>query len=258
MSGFTAEWLDLRAPFDRAARSRHLAVSFADALPEKGPVADLGAGTGANLRYLQAMLGEAQPWRLAEKDPALLAQAPAAPHIAHRHCDIDRELEVILAGVVGVTASALLDLVSAPWADRLAQIMARDRLPGLFALTYDGRMAFDPSDPRDSLVVEAFNRHQATDKGFGPALGPDAVRHLRGALRGSGAAIAAERSDWRVPATATAMVAALIEGMVTPATEMAPVHAAAIAAWADRRRAQIAAGVLRLTVGHRDLLVTWD
>ena len=44
----------------------------------------------------------------------------------------------------------------------------------LFALNYDGRIKCAPGDPDDAAIVALVNRHQRTDKGFGPALGPDA------------------------------------------------------------------------------------
>ena len=257
MSGFSAEWLALRGSFDAAGRSRHLAESFAEAIGAEGPIVDLGAGTGANLRYLRGIVGSDRRWRLAEMDAGLLAQAPVGPGIEHWQCDLRWALDDLLQDAAGVTGSALLDLVSASWMMQLASIMARRRLPALFALSYDGRIAFAPADPLDEVVVEAFNRHQATDKGFGPALGPEAVRHLRAALRAAGAAVVAERSDWTIAPSDAVMALAMIEGLVAPALAMAPANPEAIADWARRRRTRIADAALAITVGHRDLLATW-
>ena len=50
------------------------------------------------------------------------------------------------------------------------EIAAR-AIPLYAALSYDGRIAFTPSDPLDADIVAAVNAHQRTDKGFGPALG---------------------------------------------------------------------------------------
>lgn len=257
MSGFTADWLALRAPFDVAARSRPLARRFVDAIPRDGRIVDLGSGTGANLRYLLEMTGAARRWWLVDMDAALLAHAPIAPGIEHRQADLQSSIEELVGGAAAVTASALLDLVSAAWLDRLADSMTRHRLPGLFALNYDGRMSFTPADPADSIVIAAFNRHQTTDKGFGPASGPDAVRHLGARLLDAGASLATDRSDWTIASADTAMASAMIDGILTAALSMAPDHHAAIAGWAQRRRAQIAAGALALVIGHLDLCGTW-
>src|SRR5690606_32828246 len=75
-----------------------------------------------------------------------------------------------------VTASALLDLVSAEWLGGLAVRCAQADASVLFALTYDGRMRFSPVERGDDRVRTLVNRHQRKDKGFGPALGPLACR----------------------------------------------------------------------------------
>ncbi len=56
MSGFDAAWLALREPHDHAARSASLADRFALAVGARPRLTDLGAGTGANLRYRGAHL----------------------------------------------------------------------------------------------------------------------------------------------------------------------------------------------------------
>lgn len=106
MSGFAADWLDLREAADAKARSRkllrHLGTCSAFTAFEAsahGPRArrwraveatrgtgrvrpagntaldifDLGGGTGANLRVLAPVIGGGQRWRIVDRDPALLA-----------------------------------------------------------------------------------------------------------------------------------------------------------------------------------------
>src|SRR5215207_9501090 len=74
-----------------------------------------------------------------------------------------------------VTASALLDLVSAPWLQALTTQTKGTAAALLFALNVDGRTHWDPADPDDAFVQGCFSRHQQRDKGFGPALGDQAV-----------------------------------------------------------------------------------
>ena len=59
---FAAGWLDLREPYDRAARSRALLQSLTAWRQGRGrlQVVDLGAGTGANLRCTATALGGEQ------------------------------------------------------------------------------------------------------------------------------------------------------------------------------------------------------
>lgn len=100
--------------------------------------------------------GGASPWR-----------------VSRRQLDLGNELDrVDLNAFDGITASALLDLVSAEWCDRLAARAAKARATLLFALSVDGRLIFDPKDEGDKKLAQAFTRHQGRDKGFGPALGP--------------------------------------------------------------------------------------
>ena len=102
--------------------------------------------------------------------------------------DLARDLEAALDGPVElVTTSALLDLVSHDWLDRLVTEAAARRLPVYAALSYDGLATLEPADPFDRAVIDAVNQHQRRDKGFGPALGPDAAATRAGALRGASA-----------------------------------------------------------------------
>ena len=88
--------------------------------------------------------------------------------------DLNHDLEAALDGPVDlVTTSALLDLVSDEWLQRFVVETAARRLPVYAALSYDGRIEMTPADAADEKIIAAVNAHQRTDKGFGPALGPD-------------------------------------------------------------------------------------
>ena len=67
MSGFSAEWLALREPYDQAARSRSVLDAVRAALCPacRGVrVTDLGCGTGSTLRAVAPLLPAHQHWRL--------------------------------------------------------------------------------------------------------------------------------------------------------------------------------------------------
>jgi hypothetical protein len=288
MSGFSPEWLALREPFDAAARSAALVAELRSHLPigtGAAPleIVDLGAGAGSNLRYLAPLLGGAQRWRLIDHDPKLLDAAVAATlewaaacgargerrgtvvriqgdgFAAELSCE-HRDLRTLAALDVPprglVTAAALLDLVSAEWLDALAARCVEARASLLFALTYEGRTACTPPDAEDATVLALFNRHQRSDKGFGPALGPDAARAAEAAFRKHGYSVSLSSSDWQIGPDAAAMQHALLDGWLGAAVEMAPERHAALASWHERRRALVAAGRSALRVGHLDLVGT--
>src|SRR5258707_15392886 len=80
MGDFTADWLALREPVDAASRSTRLTRAVAAVLPRYRAIdiLDLGAGTGANVRYLAGKLPLPQRWMLVDRDERLLSGAPKA------------------------------------------------------------------------------------------------------------------------------------------------------------------------------------
>jgi hypothetical protein len=276
VSGFDATWLTLREPYDHTARSAGLADRFATAVGKAPHLLDLGCGAGSNLRYLAPRIAGPHRWLCLDHDPALLGAARTAMsdwgatrgwrrrggnglilarpegEIAARFAlgDLARDGLPERAGAAGLTGSALLDLTSAAWLTALA-----DRCQGrpvLMALSFDGRLAFEPAAPEDRLIRERFVAHQRTDKGFGPALGPDAALHLAELLAARGLEVVLEPADWRLGPQDQALLAATLAGIVSAACEMA--HDPDLERWARLRQRQLAAGDLRLTVGHLDLL----
>lgn len=272
---FDAAWLDLREPADHAARAPALPRALAEwmrATRRPARVLDLGCGSGSTLRALAPLLGEGQDWVLLDHDPALLQAARArllrwagsglgaealqlegpgwSARVRLLRADL-REVEALPLGDRAlVTASALFDLVSESWLRRLA---ARLRGRALYAaLTFDGQLEMTPADAGDAAVCDAFLAHQRRDKGFGPALGPEADAACARLFAGGGWLLQRARSDWRLDAASAALRAALLEGFAAAAAEQRPAAAAAFAAWLARRRASIGQGELR--VGHGDLL----
>jgi len=249
MSGFSAEWLALREPADAAARSSGL-VGF---VARPGRLLDLGGGTGSNIRYLASRLPSPQMWTLVDDDAALIAKAP--PNVLTHRADLNRVLDDhdLFEGCALVTASALLDLVSERW---LAKLVLRCRAAGasmLFALNYDGRIVCSPEDPDDALVQRLVNEHQKTDKGFGPALGPDAGARAVQLMTAAGYTVRQQRSDWKLTADMRRLHLELISGWAAAASAIAPASAGAIAAWRARRVAHVDAGRCRILVGHIDV-----
>ena len=266
MAGFTADWLALREPADARARSAQLASLVAGRLVQAAElrVLDLAAGTGANARYLARFLPGDQrspQWLLVDHDRTLLAQAMTGVGSGYRFetraVDLAFAFEPAAEDICGgrdlVTASALLDLVSERWLHALASRCRDAGAAVLFALTYDGGMRCSPAEPEDDAVRELVNRHQRTDKGFGPALGPDASQAAARAFAALGYEVRRERSDWALAADASGLQVQLIEGWAEAAAVIAPDRSASFHSWKARRLAHVAAGRSRLVVGHEDL-----
>jgi len=262
MSGFSAEWLALREPYDGRARNRDVLESVAAAAKAMGDavgVVYLACGTGSTLRALSPRLPPRQDWRLVDNDLSLLARAAAGkavPSVGVTRIPVDltRDLEAALDGPVNlVTASALLDLVSAEWLDRLVTEVAARRLPFYAALNYDGRVMFEPVDPLDAAVVAGVNEHQQTDKGFGPALGPRAAEAAIASFETAGYAVAHGRADWHLLPRDHEIQRDILAGWAGAARETGAVSLPDAAAWLTRRRDVVAAARSTITVGHVDI-----
>ncbi|MGO4123635.1 hypothetical protein AB4Z01_04505 [Inquilinus sp. YAF38] len=250
---FPIAWLDLREPADHAARHPGLRSAAASLVGTGGLIVDLGCGTGSTVRALQPCLGASVRWRLVDHDAAVLREAGRRTGAETVLCDLSRG-ESPLEGAALVTASALLDLVSEAWIERLADILKACRAPFYAALSYDGRLSFDPAHPGDRAMIAALNADQRTDKEFGPALGPDGAGALAAALRARGFEVRIEASPWRLGPGDAALVAALLAGIAGVAAGPGGIVEAEVEDWLAFRRARAADG--HCLVGHVDLLAT--
>jgi hypothetical protein len=260
MSESLSGWLALREAADTAARSAALTHTIAEVVSRERPlrILDLGTGTGSNVRYLSPRLPVPQQWLVVDRDAALLAEALASTP--------DRSVETrcmelgglgdpgLFAGRHLVTASALLDLVSADWLRRLAARCKESGATALFALTYNGESSCAPGEPEDETIRDLMNRHQrANDKGFGVAAGPDAVECAARCFAEAGYRVERARSDWVLAPEARDMQRELIDGWAKAALEIAPEKAPLVRDWLARRLAHVAEGRSFVTVGHEDL-----
>ncbi|MFC5067247.1 class I SAM-dependent methyltransferase [Flaviflagellibacter deserti] len=252
MSGFDPAWLDLRSGADEAARDGDLltkAVAFASALPSP-LIVDLGAGTGASTRVLAPHLPSAR-WRLVDGDKELL-------RIAAQRCP---DAEIVPLDLASsplpirdarlVTASALLDLVSAQWIERLVRDVVSGGAAFYGVLSFDGLMSWSPEHPLDEDVRRAFNRHQRSDKGFGLSLGGDAVVYARECFANAGYAIEMTESPWRLGPRDMMLKRQLIKGIASAAEEAGQ---AGTAEWSVFRLDHLATGSCR--IGHQDLFAS--
>jgi SAM-dependent methyltransferase len=272
---FDSAWLALREPVDHRSRAVAAMTLLERAWRAGGwsRIVDLGSGTGSNLRYLAPRLPGVRSWTLVDHDAELLARAvvPDGAEETRVVADLATDgLDAIGASSADlVTASALLDLVSKDWLNRLVTACRAAGCAALFALTYDGGIQWHAAendlrfadDPDDTLIRRSVNAHQRRDKGLGPALGPMAGLTAETAFRAAGYRAWLLPSPWRLGPGDAELAGGLVEGWEAAAIEQvreaSPAGAAdadRVRAWADRRRATIATGRFGLTVGHLDLL----
>jgi SAM-dependent methyltransferase len=261
MTTFSADWLALREPYDIRARNPAVLNAVVASLERNTPVriVDLACGTGSTLRALAPRFPAGQTWWLADNDPSLLARAsamarPAGVELTTVALDLNRDLEDALEGPVDlVTTSALLDLVSEAWLDRLAVASAARSIPVYAALSYDGRAELDPGDPFDTAIVAAVNVHQHTDKGFGLALGPAAASCAIARFESLGYSVVYGASDWVIEPDDRDIQMEIFAGWASAARELGDLSLADTVEWLTRRRAAVAAGRSSIRVGHVDI-----
>jgi hypothetical protein len=267
MTRVSPGWLALREPADAEARARDLAEALERALPAGGSrvIHDLGCGTGAMGRWLAPLLVGPQHWVLHDRDPDLLAVAatevpgPAADGapvtVEAKRADIARMEARDLAGATLITASALLDLLTAEELERLAGLCAGAGCPVLLTLSVIGSVEIKPAAPLDRRVAAAFDAHQRRATERGRLLGPDAVDFAAAAFRRGGAEVLVRPSPWRLGPAQSALAAEWFSGWVGAACEQEVELAGRCEPYARRRLQQASAGELAVTVGHADLLV---
>jgi hypothetical protein len=259
LMSFSPEWLSLREPADNRARNKDVlaAVTRHFAAFERVNVVDLAGGTGSTFRSVVGALPVGQVWTLIDVDDHLLDTAKVM--LAGEPVDVKKtDLRENLAAAFQpkpdlVVTSAFLDLVSGDWLDRLIEQLKTHRLPFYAALSYDGRASCDPPQSFDRTVIEAVNRHQKTDKGFGPALGPDAAAETSQRLKDAGFHVVEGRSDWLFLPSEGVVKSMIIDGWAQAVYELGDVDDDKLSDWASWHLTRIAEGQSEIMVGHVDL-----
>lgn len=261
----TPAWLDLREQADAVARDPGLVDELRHRLPAGGPLVahDLGCGSGAMTRWLAPQLPGPQQWVLHDRDATLLRLAAgvgvrsadgAAVTVETRPDDLTELHARDLAGASLVTASALLDVLTAEQARRIVSASTAAGCPALITLTVVGRVGLTPPDPSDAALTHAFNAHQRRRVGGHRLLGPDATAFTTAAFARAGAAVLVRPSCWRLDASHQDLLGEWLAGWIDAACEQEPGLAPVARGYARRRAAELARGDLRVVVHHRDLL----
>lgn len=266
---YAPEWLALREDADGRARAEQLLGPLHDFLTEHAlggrlTVRDLGCGTGSMGRWLAARLGGPQRWFMYDRDPALLENiaarmprqaADGSPlKVVPQQRDITELTGDELAGTALVTASALLDLLTAGEVESLAAACAEAGCAALLTLSVEGRVEIDPSDPLDVDFGAAFDAHQRRSDRGRRLLGPYAVEAATASFERHGATVRTHSSPWRLGPRDGALTAQWLRGWVAAACAHEPSLEAVSEEYLRRRLGACEAGTLRAVVHHGDLL----
>jgi hypothetical protein len=256
-------WLAARAAADTSAR----AATVDTLLPElinylieiRGidgvlEVIDLGAGTGANQRWLAPRLPFQQRWIHLDHDPAISRSVPQPDDTMIIDSSVESLSRFLADGSSDhrlVSCSALLDVLTTAQLDTVCKAVIDNQVPALFSLSVTGAQSVSPVDSHDQRLLDAFNRHQ---RRAGRA-GPEAITLAGDALRAGGFTVRTQETPWQLSASGdSAFVAQLLQERLDAAVALDPGLAVMAEAWFELRRAQLELGVLRIEIGHRDLL----
>jgi len=261
ISTVTADWLELRAAADDAARSEQLTAELRGSIRAGGIVIhDLGAGSGAMVRWLAPRLPGPQTWVLHDADAEILTHADLDDVVDASGDPLTSTIRVAtladlpvdaFAGASAVVASALLDVITLSEAEAIVAACVDAGVPALFSLTVTGNVVLEPADPLDAVLGAAFDDHQRREAHGRALLGPDAVPVVAGLFASAGWNVRTRSTPWLLGASEAALVGEWLEGWTGAAVEQRPELAPAAADYVERR---LGCASLAVTVPHEDLL----
>jgi hypothetical protein len=109
-----------------------------------------------------------------------------------------------------------------------------------------------PADAADKKIIAAVNKHQRTDKGFGPALGPGAAQKAVERFERVGYSVVQGPSDWVFALTDREIQIEILSGWAAAAREMSDMALPDVVGWLTRRRDLVTAERSSIRVGHVD------
>jgi len=264
LSQVSPDWLLLRADIDDRSRSSELARHAAALLPTgRQVIHDLGSGSGAMMRWLAPRLPGPQRWVLHDADASILEHRDPTPAIdsagrpvlsrssVEELADLD---PAALADATLVVASALLDVITFAETRTVVDACVELRVPVLTSLTVSGRVELEPANELDDALAVAFNAHQRREADGRRMLGPDAAGVVTDMFRSAGWHVRTASTPWRLGPADANLVAEWLDGWLGAAVEQDPSLDGVAQGYRIRRLAQLAAGDLRVTVDHEDVL----
>jgi hypothetical protein len=108
-------------------------------------------------------------------------------------------------------------------------------------------------EPVDLEIVAAVNRHQRRDKGFGPALGPEAALRAVKSFERVGYTVRSGASDWRFGINDQKIQLDILAGWAAAVLELRELPEATVTAWLAKRRNLVTERRASMRIGHTDV-----
>ena len=263
----SSQWLRLREPADAAARSSDLARMVVALLDGAAPtvVHDLGCGSGSMGRWLAPLLEGPQHWVLHDRDRDLLGVAAADPPragadgapvtVETRQDDLTRLGPDDLAGASLLTASALLDMLTAEELGRFVRSCVGGRLShAADPVGHRGRPAHPDGPPGCRAAAPRSTTTSDARPGVARSSGPTRRRRpsTPSAASGPGSRCERARGGW-APATSRWSRSGSTAGSGPPSSS-GPSSPPTVPATSTDADTDLEHGRLAVTVPHLDLL----
>ena len=263
MASFSPDWLALREPADHAARSAEAHPRDARRAAGDRPlrILDLGPAPDRTCGYYRPPVRRHPAYiehgLASRRSRSGAARARAARSPASRRAAWICPRSTIAAIFDGRDAGHRVSTARSgirALAARARRRCAQAGAAALFALSYDGRIVCSPRGSRRRNSLSLVNQHQRTDKGFGPALGPDAADVAARCFADLGYRVQRAPSDWTLTPDVRRASTAADRRLGAGRRRNRRRHGCrAIDAWRDRRLAHVAAGWSAIIVGHEDI-----
>lgn len=266
------QWLDLRVPFDDAARQQSLPLldrvaatlrEESTGRPQPVTAIDIGAGTGNSAHWFQKHLTPRLPghdlqWALVDTDRAALHTAssllPGVQTFTAEIAQLPQLADDIMKPTPGkllLTGSAVLDVFTQEDLHAIIDTLSRHGGVGMVLLSITGKWRLTPAEDHDDVVNEAFCGHQQRHG----KLGPTAPQVFADLARQAGASVATSRSSWQLTAPQDqAFLTRFLSERVQAAIEHRPELERLARKWLWRRLEQ-AAKALVVEIEHLDVAV---
>ena len=156
-----------------------------------------------------------------------------------------------------ISYSAAIDLMSKRSIDNSFKLIKNNNVL-FFSLCFDGKVKWTPSHPYDKYVLSFFNNHQQSDKGFGMALGYKSINYIKKKANKLGLEIKIRNSPWIVKNESqddTVFMKRYLLDIKKSLFHMDGIDKKMLRQWYADKSKNIECNKVKLTVGHKDMLI---